>query len=579
MQQSDALLLLKSGFSVFLTGQAGAGKTYVLNQYIQYLRKNNIPVAITASTGIAATHMNGVTIHSWSGIGIKDVLSDKDFALLEARDGFAQKIKDTKVLIIDEVSMLHARQLDLVDEVLRHFSKDSRPFGGKQVVFSGDFFQLPPVGKKDETTKDKFAFMSKAWIALATTMDNDSPQIKVCYLTEQHRQVADEEDGLSFNDILNQIRNQNVSAAAIAALQQTKTQDIGENPTKLYTHNANVEMINQSELAKLTTEQIEFVAQTTGDDKLVDMLIKNVRSPQVLHLKKGAKVMFTKNNALEQYYNGTMGEVTRFVTSDGQKIPEVTLRDGRRILANAESWQIEAEDGTILAEFRQIPLMLAWAITVHKSQGMTLDVAEIDLSKTFEMGQGYVALSRVKSLSGLKLLGMNQKSLLLDSFAQTANHRFFALSCECENWLRAQDESTLQNWQQQFIKLNAFSYGATNTPNKPAINHDIYQTLITLIKDNKPPLLKLATTLNLSQSSVLDYINSALQNDSLSFDDIDYLKPTDSIISSVQSANQQLMDMGHDEPSSKEIFDKMSAVIQQSTIKLALIFLSQQADD
>lgn len=153
MQQSDALLLLKSGFSVFLTGQAGAGKTYVLNQYIQYLRKNNIPVAITASTGIAATHMNGVTIHSWSGIGIKDVLSDKDFALLEARDGFAQKIKDTKVLIIDEVSMLHARHSDLVDEVLRHFSKDSRPFGGKQVVFSADFFSCPLLAKKTKPPK------------------------------------------------------------------------------------------------------------------------------------------------------------------------------------------------------------------------------------------------------------------------------------------------------------------------------------------------------------------------------------------------------------------------------------------
>lgn len=569
MQQSDALLLLKSGFSVFLTGQAGSGKTYVLNQYIAYLRTNHIAVAITASTGIAATHMNGMTIHSWAGIGIKDALSDRDFAMLGMRDGFAQKIKDTKVLIIDEISMLHARQLDLVDEVLRHFSENDSPFGGKQVVFAGDFFQLPPIGKAQESTKEKFAFMSKAWIRLATTLLDHSPLMKVCYLTEQHRQIAND-DALSLNDILNQIRKQDISPLAIDALLQTKQQDIGDGPTKLYTHNANVELINQSELDKLKGKAVKFTAKTTGEDKLVDMLIKNVRSPEILQLKKGAKVMFTKNNAQEQYYNGTIGEVVRFVKVEGEKIPEVKLLDGRLITVKMETWQIEGEDEVILAEFCQLPLMLAWAITVHKSQGMTLDSAEIDLSKTFEMGQGYVALSRVKCLSGLRLLGLNQKSLLLDGFAQIADKRFFVLSQACESWLAKQDKATICNWQKQFIELNSVGSQVANQRKK--FNGAIHQELIGQIQSNEPTLIELATHVNLSQSSVIDYIEYALQNGDISFDDIDYLKPDDAIVEEVRNIHQHLLDMGNDNPNAQDIFACLPSV-QQSIIRLALIFL------
>lgn len=153
MNQKDALDILKAGFSVFLTGQAGAGKTYLLNQYIQYLRDNKIAVAITASTGIASTHMNGMTIHAWSGIGIKESFDEQDFKNLANKDGFAQKIKNTPVVIIDEISMLHARQLDLVDEILQKFSQDSRPFGGKQMIFAGDFFSYHLLAKKTKPPK------------------------------------------------------------------------------------------------------------------------------------------------------------------------------------------------------------------------------------------------------------------------------------------------------------------------------------------------------------------------------------------------------------------------------------------
>ena len=144
MKQSTALNSLKTGQNVFLTGQAGAGKTYVLNQYIDYLRVRGIPVAITASTGIAATHMNGMTIHAWSGMGIKDEFNDEDFKRLRHRQSVTDRLNSTKVLIIDEISMLHAKQVDLLDEILRTIRDDDAPFGGVQVIFSGDFFSVTP---------------------------------------------------------------------------------------------------------------------------------------------------------------------------------------------------------------------------------------------------------------------------------------------------------------------------------------------------------------------------------------------------------------------------------------------------
>ena len=155
MKQETALAILKTGQNVFLTGQAGAGKTYVLNQYIEYLRVRQIPVAVTASTGIASTHMNGMTVHAWSGIGIQNEFEKVNLQRLAARDEYLERIKNTKVLIIDEISMLHSKQVDTINQVLKYFRKNEMPFGGVQVIFSGDFFQLPPIGDKGETSKEK----------------------------------------------------------------------------------------------------------------------------------------------------------------------------------------------------------------------------------------------------------------------------------------------------------------------------------------------------------------------------------------------------------------------------------------
>ncbi len=426
MKQETALKLLKAGENVFLTGSAGAGKTYTLNQYINYLKARKVPVAITASTGIAATHMNGMTIHTWAGIGIKDSLSDDDLKRMKERKYLKEHLENAQVLIIDEISMLHAKQLNLVNQVLKYFKESDDAFGGIQVIVAGDFFQLPPVGKKEEQNRDKFCFMSEAWV---------EAKFRVCYLTEQHRQGND-----YLNDILNAIRSQSITQEHLHALEQTRTQDIGETFTRLYTHNMDVDSINYQHLNAIEQQGHEFMAVCDGNDKLIETLKSSVRAPEALTLKKNAKVMFVKNNFDMGYINGSLGEVIGFEEDDDHGIlPKVKLTDGSVLLVEPETWSVDNEAGKSIASLQQIPLRLAWAITIHKSQGMTLAAAEINLSHTFEKGQGYVALSRLKSLQGLKLLGFNMQALELDSLAIKADRRFQELSQEAESNFEDQD--------------------------------------------------------------------------------------------------------------------------------------------
>ena len=419
MKQETALKLMKSGENVFLTGSAGAGKTYTLNQYINYLKARKVPVAITASTGIAATHMNGMTIHTWAGIGIKDFLSDDDLKRMKERKYLKEHLENAQVLIIDEISMLHAKQLNLVNQVLKYFKESDEAFGGIQVIAAGDFFQLPPVGRKEEKNRDKFCFMSSAWV---------EAKFRVCYLTEQHRQ-----DDSVLNDVLNAIRAQNILPIHKQALEQTRHQDVGETFTRLYTHNMDVDSINYQHLNAIEGDGHQFVAVCDGNEKLIDTLKSSVRAPDELTLKKHAKVMFVKNNFDMGYINGSLGEVIGFEEDDDHGIlPKVKLTDGTVLVVEPETWSVDNDAGKTMASLQQVPLRLAWAITIHKSQGMTLEAAEINLSHTFEKGQGYVALSRLKSINGLKLLGFNEQALELDSLAIKADQRFKELSAEAE---------------------------------------------------------------------------------------------------------------------------------------------------
>ena len=394
MLQIDALNVLKMGKNIFLTGAAGSGKTYLLNQYIRYLKLHLVGVAITASTGIAATHLHGSTIHSWSGIGVKESVTRTDLDKLAKNSRVKRNYKKTKVLIIDEISMLHKHQLDMVDRVARFFLDADKPFGGMQMILCGDFFQLPPVSTSG--LEKQFAFEASAW-ALA--------DLHVCYLHEQYRQGED-----PLLQILNDIRSGTAGEHTKIPLRTRYKKDPtgATKPTKLYARNMNVDALNNAELARLPGEEKIFNMTTSGFPTLIDALQKSCLAPSQLKLKIGAEVMFIKNDNFGKYVNGTRGVIIGFDSMQGW--PLVKTFVNTTLMVMPEEWSFE-EHSIIQATIKQVPLRLGWAITIHKSQGMTLDTAEIDLGDAFEPGMGYVALSRVRSLQGLKLMNLNEMAL------------------------------------------------------------------------------------------------------------------------------------------------------------------------
>jgi len=435
MNQKTALDILKTGRNVFLTGPAGSGKTYVLNLYINYLKEHSITPSITASTGIAATHIGGITIHSWSGMGVRENLDQLAFKKIARNSRFRTRMNKAKVLIIDEISMLHAHQLDMVDEICRHFKNPSLPFGGLQLILCGDFFQLPPV-QKSSFERARFAFESRAWTGADMT---------ICHLDEQHRQNDER-----MLDILNGMRRSEVEEYMWEILGERIDAELehGAKPTRLYTHNADVDRINLLELQKIPQKPFGYRMQTEGHEKLVDFLKNGCLAPEELTLKVGAQVMFVKNNFDVGFVNGTTGMVVGF--DDASKMPIVRTNQGATIVAAPEMWMIE-EDDKILASVKQVPLRLAWAITVHKSQGMSLDSVEIDLTKAFEYGMGYVALSRARTLEGMRLLGLNEMSLLVNPAVMEFDQELIERSKQFEREFKEFAAADIQKQQNEFI--------------------------------------------------------------------------------------------------------------------------------
>ncbi len=407
MTQEEALKILKTGVNVFLTGEPGAGKSHTINEYVRYLKECDIEPSITASTGIAATHIHGMTIHAWSGIGIANYLTPVELDRIATKEHVSRRIRSARVLIIDEVSMLASNTLDMVDAVCREVRQNSLPFGGLQVVLVGDFFQLPPVVRsqyqasasgQDSFYSDEpasiFAYGASAWAR---------SKLVVCYLTEQHRQ-----DDADFLSVLAAIRTNGLTDEHRTYITARVVTAVPEGVTKLYSHNADVDRINAEELKKLPGSAKRHQMVGHGRDTLVENLKRGCLSPEILELKEGAAVMFTKNSIQGGFVNGTLGTVVGFEA--GTNNPEVEMMNGRRLTVEPLDWNIE-DGGRVLATVTQVPLRLAWAMTVHKSQGMSMDAAIMDLSQAFEYGQGYVALSRVRRLTGLHLLGINRRAL------------------------------------------------------------------------------------------------------------------------------------------------------------------------
>jgi ATP-dependent exoDNAse (exonuclease V) alpha subunit len=566
MFQEKALSILKSGKNVFLTGSAGTGKTYTLNSYIQWLKEHKIPVAITASTGIAATHMNGTTIHSWSGIGIKNTLTHSDLKSMQGKQYLTKNMSKTHVLIIDEISMLHRNQLDMINQALKYLRNSAQPFGGMQVVFAGDFFQLPPVSKEPIPSREKFAFMSKAWVEAAPV---------ACYLIEQYRQTKNE-----LNTILNQIRGNEIDESGVQLLQETRFNEHTIEPTKLYSHNADVDAMNEKELADLEEEKWEFFATKKGNQKMMDSFVKSLNVQDKLILKKGAKVMFLKNNHERAIMNGTLGVVVDFKkdVDENGPFPLVQLMDKRKILAKPDIWSINNEKGTPLVSFEQVPLRLAWAITVHKSQGMTLEAAEIDLSKAFEPGQGYVALSRLKDLEGLKLLGINRMAIEVDALALKADQRFQELSQEIDNLPESDFE---KDWKSHII-----ASGGTTDP-KEIKKHkaktqakekkiSTYEQTIELIKDGKS-LHEISDHRGMALTTIQGHILKI--SDTYPEVSIEAYKPDEVLMDRIQKIYSKA-DNGDEENYSSDgrikssiIFKELGGKIDYGTIKLAYAYL------
>ncbi|MDR3492317.1 MAG: AAA family ATPase [Gammaproteobacteria bacterium] len=514
MQQNEAFDLLKMGKNIFLTGAAGSGKTYLLNKYINYLKDYNVRVAITASTGIAATHLQGTTIHAWSGIGVKDTITPRDLEKLLTTSRIKSNYKKTKVLIIDEISMLHKRQLDMIDTIARYILDSDKAFGGIQVVVCGDFFQLPPVSSGFLAQEKQFAFESSAW---------NTGDFHVCYLHEQHRQSND-----LLLDVLNDIRSGTAGEHTKVHL-RTRYKKEPHNKakaTKLYSRNINVDAINDNELANIPGPTKTFPMTADGFGALVSGLKKSCLALEKLHLKIGAEVMFIKNDTSGKYVNGTRGIIVGF-DKGNDHWPIVKTYNNEMITAYPEEWKYE-DNGVVRATLTQVPLRLAWAITIHKSQGMTLDAAEIDLGDAFEPGMGYVALSRVRSLNGLKLMNLNEIALQVHPKILQHDQIFKNNSAATAQYLQTLSENEKEEWHNKTL-LDCFGGSKIKaTPKKSNGVQKIKKNpthLVTLeMLKKKSSIESIAVTRGFTVGTILSHIEKLKGLKQIDNSFIDYLK-------------------------------------------------------
>ncbi len=492
MTQDEAFEILKTGNNVFITGSAGSGKTHLINRYIAFLREHKVDVAVTASTGIAATHMGGVTIHSWSGLGIRDTLSEYDLDILESRQYLWKRFENVKVLIIDEVSMMHHFRLDMVDRIIRHFRRSTKPFGGIQVVLVGDFFQLPPISRTGEPDAH-FIFKSDAW--------NDA-DFTVCYLTTQFRQTDD-----AYLTVLNAIRANDVDEDSRDHLRKRyrKKPEIDIEPTRLFTHNADVDNVNEKELDKIDGDATEYSMTGKGSKNHVELLKKSCLAPSTLRLKVGAKVMCVKNNPEGKYVNGTLGIVT---SCERWEDPVIRVANGSELRIGRVDWQMMDDEGRTKAGINQYPLRLAWAITVHKSQGMSLDAVEVDLSRSFEKGMGYVALSRVRSLAGLSILGMNEIAFQVNDEVLEFDAELRELSKIARKALKETDPESLRRKQEAFI--SSISDVKMKKKSKKRSTYDITKDFVL----THVPLDQIAKDRNMTKETIVSHIEKIIEEDS-----------------------------------------------------------------
>jgi ATP-dependent exoDNAse (exonuclease V) alpha subunit len=407
-KQKQVIELFLQGKNLFISGGAGCGKSYLLN----FLKRNfaNNGLEITASTGIAAVNIGGSTIHSWAGIGLANQPIEQiiENIFLPKFSKVRRKIIKTKTLAIDEISMISREVLEILDQVFRAVRANEKPMGGMQMLFFGDFLQLPPINR--DNTSSNFCFDSKTW---------DDLNFHNIILDKIFRQ-SDEK----FIKLLNNLRFGIVDAEDKIILEsRIKITDNNSaiQPTILTTHNAKVEFVNNKHLKNIPNPEQVFQAEYKGDAYKIDFLKKNCIAYQSLKLKVGAQVMMIKNTLQKEgIINGSLGIVKDFSTK--KLYPIVEFANSKTFTISPEEWLLEKFDAEtrvnkVEASISQIPLILAWAITIHKSQGLTLDKISCDLSDSFSPGQSYVALSRARNLEGVFIESLNFSKINADANA------------------------------------------------------------------------------------------------------------------------------------------------------------------
>jgi len=429
LEQLLAYNKFTNGENLFITGPGGTGKTRLIQYFIDYCKLANKNVSVCAMTGCAAIllNCNARTLHSWSGIKLAKGDPNKIIASVISNRNCIKAWKSAKVLIVDEVSMMSKKIFDILEQLGRSTRLSSLPFGGLQVVFTGDFFQLPPVGIDGEPDTEKFCFESILW----NSVFKKENHIELKTIFRQNDPI--------YVEILSQIRKSTLSDKNIDILKTyvNREYDSAKHndclPTKIFPVRSKVDYVNNLMFAKIKEKEhvFEFTSKTDciiylDSAKAIpsqilqkcrdvsakfieyetDTLINSIPSPKVLRLKVGVSVMCTINLDMENgICNGSQGIVINIIETDKGVLPVVKFSNGIIKTISPHYWQ--SEEFPMIA-VSQYPLMLAWAITIHKIQGATLDMAEIDIGQSiFEYGQSYVALSRIKSLEGLYLSEFN----------------------------------------------------------------------------------------------------------------------------------------------------------------------------
>ncbi len=406
-KQKKALDIMLAGENIFLTGPSGCGKSHVIHVFRE-LTQNKRKVAITSTTGISALLIGGTTLHSCLGIGLGTDPLDKMIENILSRKFTRDRWNSIDVLVIDEISMLSPELFDKLEAVGRAVRKKPRllceetekPFGGMQLILSGDFLQLPVVGEADSFTFDANCWEScvKNIVCLDTLMRQSDEKFQKCLNDLRIGKVSKKTRKLLDSRIGIELKN-----------------DMGIKPTQIFTTNADVDAINDKEFKKVSKDketyefemEVKFYEFVRDQKQAIDKYKKSSLAPFTLELCEGTQVMLVCNLDLENgLANGSRGVVIGFM----EDLPVVRFLNGvERIICNY-SWTIQ-ENGKRHAVISQIPLKLCWAITVHKCQGSTLDLAVMDLSNVFTYGQAYVAISRVRTLEGLSISDINYPSI------------------------------------------------------------------------------------------------------------------------------------------------------------------------